>query len=76
MALEFPTRLGPGRHLLGAPDRADACACVRGPLVGSPGDTCIRCGRYPQATVSATFHRRAEAIARRGRDRKQARLAA
>lgn len=63
MSITFPTssRRGQGPPPEpGLPQRAKPCRCAGGPLVLSEhDDTCVRCGRYPKATIRRTWRDRA-----------------
>ena len=71
MALPFPT--GPARPGItpepGYPQRASHCQCAGGPTRIDGSDTCLRCGRLPNSTISETWAERAAAIPRRKRKR-------
>lgn len=56
----FPTRPAPARTQVGYPLEADHCSCGDRRLLAD--ETCLWCGRYPLATIRATWARRAAEI--------------
>jgi hypothetical protein len=76
MTISFPTgHTGSGNIVTAGfplrPEPRHLCHC--GPQrMGSPDDTCARCGRYTAEQVNETWRRRAEQIGARARRRKAA----
>lgn len=75
MSVRFPTRptFGQGHPSCGGePTRASHCQCKPRPLMLAGQDTCQRCGRHLKDTISDTWQRQAERLARAAEKRRAA----